>query len=78
METIRLQTTVYGPDITIESSELLKFLNQKVDISISLVKNQKLDIDKILKIARNFDEDARKSFKEAILECRQIDYKDWE
>ena len=77
METIRLQATVTSSGLMLESSELLKFLNQKVDIKISPIEKEKNNSEKLLKFASKIDIEDAMAFEIALEECRQIDLEGW-
>ena len=78
METISLTGTITKNGLILNEPELLfENINQKVKVVISPVEEPKTNVELIRILAKEFDEDVRSSIKEAISECRQIDYDGW-
>jgi len=78
MKTVIMYDTMTENGLSLNSPELMQFLNQKVEIVVSSVEQKKIERNKRLEKLAGFlsDEDA-KIFEEALAKCRTINYEDW-
>jgi hypothetical protein len=73
MEEISMVRKVTKNGISVKNHRLLKYLNQKVRITICPVIEEKSDVDDLLEILSSFTDEDIKAFEEALADCRRID-----
>ena len=73
MKTVRMVDTMTEDGISLKSPELMKFLNQKVEIVVSSLEQKKAERnERLRKLAGCLSDEDAKIFEEALAECRQI------
>ena len=78
MSTIRLYETITENGLVLKNPELMKFLNQKVEITVSSIEQKKAERNKRLrKLAGCLSDEDAKTFEEAVAECRKINYNEF-
>ena len=65
--------------LSLNSPELMQFLNQKVEIVVSSVEQKKAERNaRLEKLAGFLTEEDAKIFEEALAECRKVNNEAWE
>ena len=81
MDVIRFNDVIIDNRLIIESQDLLKFLNQEVEIIVIPKSNEVQDKTEwnntLMKHFGAFDDETAKEFYNALDECSQIDYECW-
>ena len=79
MKAVKMYDTMTENGLSLNSPELMQFLNQRVEIVVSSIEQKKAERnERLRKLAGCLSDEDAKIFEEALAECRKINYEAWE